>query len=38
LNNNEMVRIAGKAVEVVLKNKGRDAGSTAQEQPVEMYQ
>ena len=38
LNNNEMVRIAGKAVEAVLRKKGRNAGSPAQEQPVETYQ
>lgn len=38
LNNNEMVRIAGEAVKLVLAKNQCRAGNPAQEQPVEMYQ
>jgi hypothetical protein len=38
LNNNEMVRIAGEAVKLVLAKKYNQAGSPVQEQPAEMYQ
>jgi protoporphyrinogen oxidase len=38
LNNNEMVRIAGQAVDLVLKNNQERAATLAVEQPVEMYQ
>lgn len=38
LNNNEMVRIAGKAVEMVLRKSHDLTGRQALEQPVEMYQ
>ncbi len=38
LNNNEMVRIAGKAVESVLEKTRNRTGSSRLEQPVEVYQ
>ena len=38
LNNNEMVRISGKAVELVLQKSRNLTGRQAVEQPVEMYQ
>lgn len=38
LNNNEMVRIAGEAVKLVLKKTGNRAGSPLAEQTVEMCQ
>lgn len=38
LNNNEMVRIAGKAVKLLLAKATGRVGRTAENQPVEMYQ
>ncbi|HEY6349382.1 MAG TPA: NAD(P)/FAD-dependent oxidoreductase [Candidatus Angelobacter sp.] len=38
LNNNEMVRISGKAVELVLQKARNLTGRQAVEQPVELYQ
>jgi len=38
LNNNEMVRISGKAVELVLQKAHDLTGRQAVEQPVELYQ
>ena len=38
LNNNEMVRIAGEAVKLVLKKTRSQAGSSLTEQPVEICQ
>jgi len=38
LNNNEMVRIAGTAVDAVLKKNRNTAAGMAVEQPVEIYQ
>lgn len=38
LNNNEMVRISGKAIDLVLRKSHGLTGKQAVEQPVEMYQ